>query len=319
MIWCLHLERTLLRLADAFDTAALEFVVLKGPALAHSAYPEPSWRSFGDLDILVRSAAWGRACALLESEGFRRRLPEPRPGFDVRFGKGGPFVDIHRVEVDLHRTLVSGPFGVWTNADALFEQTTTFMLAGRPIRRLEDETTLVHACIHASLGSDPPRLLSVRDLAQVLARRELDWEVVARLVRTWRLGAVVQHSFGLVEELLGRELPDPARRLAAALAPDRAERRALRAYVDGSRGWGAKSVAELRAITGVRSKVAFVWALTFPTREFLDARGAADGEGSYVGRWMVPFRWMLPRRRTRSSRQARRESSPRTREGVGGR
>ena len=53
MTWCLDLERRLLTLTDAFAARRIPFVVLKGPALAHTVYPAPSWRPFGDLDLLV--------------------------------------------------------------------------------------------------------------------------------------------------------------------------------------------------------------------------------------------------------------------------
>jgi len=48
-----HLQRhaVLRRLALALDAAGVPFVVLKGVALAHIAYPAPSLRSMGDIDL----------------------------------------------------------------------------------------------------------------------------------------------------------------------------------------------------------------------------------------------------------------------------
>src|SRR5207253_1468780 len=120
----LVVERGLLEVAPSFEEAAVEFLILKGPALAHTVYPDPAWRYFTDLDVLVAPKDWRRACAVLEALGFKRGQPEPRPGFVERFG-GAP--SYHRptgVEVDLHRTLVLGPFGLWVETDRLFEWTT---------------------------------------------------------------------------------------------------------------------------------------------------------------------------------------------------
>ncbi len=48
-----HLQRhaVLRRLAEALDAAGIPFVVLKGAALAHLAYPAPPLRSMGDIDL----------------------------------------------------------------------------------------------------------------------------------------------------------------------------------------------------------------------------------------------------------------------------
>src|SRR5262249_20849398 len=109
MLWCLRAEQKLLGLADAFVLEGIEFAVLKGPSLAHRFYREPSLRPFGDLDVLVRSGDYERACDLLARLGHRRCRPEPRPGWEARFGKAS--VHVHPddgIEVDLHRTLVLG-------------------------------------------------------------------------------------------------------------------------------------------------------------------------------------------------------------------
>ena len=44
-------QAVLRRLTHALDEAGIPFVVLKGVALAHLAYPEPALRSMGDIDI----------------------------------------------------------------------------------------------------------------------------------------------------------------------------------------------------------------------------------------------------------------------------
>ena len=65
MVWCLKVERKLLALADAFDAEIIPFAVLKGPSVAHTVYADPCLRSFADLDLLVDSRDYERACRLL--------------------------------------------------------------------------------------------------------------------------------------------------------------------------------------------------------------------------------------------------------------
>ena len=55
-------QTVLRRLTGALDEAGIPFVVLKGVALAHLAYPEPALRSMGDIDI------WTRPCLLYTSD-----------------------------------------------------------------------------------------------------------------------------------------------------------------------------------------------------------------------------------------------------------
>jgi len=294
MLWALTLERRLLGLAAEFRAAGIDHVVLKGPAVAHSFYPDPSWRGFGDLDLLVKTADWRAACRLLEDLGFRRELPEPRPGFDERFGKAATHRGGDGCEIDLHRTLVLGPFGLWIDPDELFERTVEFRLGGESLRRLEDTVAFLHACVHASLGWWPPLLTPVRDVAQVANRGAVDWTDAADLAGRWRLGVVVRHALKLASEQLGVEIPDPAQAIVAT-RPRRRETRLLEAYASDRRRRGGTALSTLHAIPGLRGKAAYIWQLVFPAREFLVAR-TGSGSPSYARRWKVALRWLTWRR-----------------------
>lgn len=291
MLHALTLERRLLSLAEAFEEAGVEFVVLKGPALAHTFYPDPSWRPFGDLDLLVRTRDWQRTCALLPEQGFRRKYPEPRPGFVERFGHTAVHRSDDGFEVDLHRTLVAGPFGLWVNLDELFEHTTWFHVGGRRLRRLDDAALLVNACLHASLGSRPPLLLPLRDVAQVAMRGEIDWDLLADWGRRWKLRAVYRHAFQAVSETLGARLPREAHALTGGEPGTRRERRALEAYVTDRRWRGGKALGSLHAIRGLRAKTAYARMLFFPSKEFLEFRSEGRSR-SYARRWLIPVRWI---------------------------
>lgn len=295
MFQALALERNLVNLSVDFERAEVEMVVVKGPALAHTMYPDPSWRPFADIDLVVRGRDFRRACELLEQRGYRRDLPEPRAGFDLRFGKAAEYAGPDGLTVDLHRTLVVGPFGLWVDPDELLEQTTPFSLGGRRLQRLDDTSLLLHACMHASLGWWPPLLMPVRDVAQVASVGRVDWDVAADRMRRWKLTAVVRHAFQTATETLAVALPAESKALTAVL-PRRKEHRALQAYVTERRGRGGTVTSTLKAIPGLRAKAAYVRALLFPTRDFLAARHR-NGRPSYLRRLAVPLRWLTVRRR----------------------
>ncbi len=199
MTWCLHVERKLLRLADAFDDAGIEYAILKGPALAHTIYREPCLRAFGDLDLLVRSQDYDRASALLTRIGHARSLPEPRPSWEARFGKASVHVDPDDgIEIDLHRTLVLGPFGQWIDADELMTNLDIFVVGGRTLPRLDDTGMFLNVALHAALGWAHPRMAPIRDCFELAASSSLDQRRLERWVLSWRLGAVFGRARGLV-------------------------------------------------------------------------------------------------------------------------
>jgi hypothetical protein len=290
MHWALLVERKALGLTAAFEEEGIDVIVLKGASLAHTIYPDPSWRAFADLDLMVRTQDWERACELLQGLGLDRRLPEPRPSFDVRFGKAAVHTNGDGVEVDLHRTLVLGPFGLWMQPDELFARTVEFALGGRALRRLDDTSQFLHACVHALLGRNPPLLMPLRDVAQVAHGGDVDWLGVGDLSKRWRLHAVIQKAVATASATLGVELPEPAWRIST-VAPTRRERRLLESYEEGGRDRGGPALSTLWAIPGVRGKAAYVRALLFPDQAFLAARGSRP-----LRRLLVPLRWVTGRR-----------------------
>jgi hypothetical protein len=292
MIHALVLERTLLALWSRLQAAEVEAVVLKGSALAHGVYPDPSWRPFGDIDLLVRDKQWPKALKALSSCGFQRRYQEPRPGFTARFGHAALLEDSQHVEVDLHRTLVAGPFGMWIQPDELFDRTTDFVLGGIVLRRLDNTAALAHACVHASLGFRPPLLLPIRDVAQLCVSDDVDWELMRDWSRRWHLAVVFEHAFDTAADTLGSALPVG---LEPVARHDRGDRRALRAYTSDRRRYGGKATATVLAIPGLRGKFEYVGALLFPDRAFLVSRAKEGSAGSYLGRWAVPIRWVRGR------------------------
>jgi hypothetical protein len=298
MPWCLGLEIRLLQIADAFDADDIPFLVLKGPALAHAVYANPSWRPFSDLDVLVPTIDWRRACALLQERfGWPRRQPEPRPGFDERFGKSAVFRTDGRQEIDLHRTLAQGPFGQWIRAEDLFEGAMQLDVAGRRVSRPDAAGLFVHACIHAVLGDATSPLLSLRDVAETAADPEIDWDAVRELVGRWRVRSVARMALSRASTELGWAVAHEASTAVTGLA-DRTAERALQAYVGNRRSRGAVEMATIRSLPGFVRKLIYARDLLVPQRAFLRSRADEDG-ASYVRRWRTPFRWIVPKRVTR--------------------
>ena len=282
--WCAHdlrLERVLLQVADRLDEEGIDFVVLKGPALAHTRYRDPSLRLFADLDLLVRSGHVTAASAAIEDLlDARPALPELRHGFDDRFGKEvmlrtpATHDAPDGLEVDLHRTLIAGALGLTIPLDSLFADTATLVLGGRALPTLGPVATLLAACYQASISDNPPRLAAACDLAQIVADDPPPVAEVLAEARRWRATAVVTDALTRTWRTLDLP-PDPfVERWLAETRPTRLERTLLRAHLaPGYVYW--RHLAALLVLPGVGPRVRYALAIVAPQASYLDRRASS--------------------------------------------
>jgi hypothetical protein len=274
----LVLERLLLTTMHQLDAANIAARVLRGPAVAHSVYREPGLRSFADVDVLVDSRGYDAALALLCAHGARRRYQEPRKGFERRFGKGVclEIPGALGLEIDLHRTFVAGPFGLAVDTCTLFESCAMFRLGGLELRGLDPESRFLDSCFHAALGRKQPRLVALRDVAQMTLCSPLDVDQVRHRCRAWRCGIVVQRAVGLAWDAFALVDTPEVVRWARSHESSEFEQRALRAYIGADRSYASQAVAGLQAVRSPRAKVRYATALLVPNRAYVRIR-----EGSY--------------------------------------
>jgi hypothetical protein len=275
---CVRLERAALDVMRDLDAAEIETRMLKGAATARLDYSDPSWRSFGDVDLLVRSRDYDAAVERLCDGGARRRSGEPRPGFDRRFGKGVCLIRSDGVQIDLHRTLASGPFGLTVEPDSLFDDPDVVVIGTRAVPTLDCDLRFLHACFHSVLGDFPPRLTALRDVAQMLTTGSVDLERARTLARRWRAGIVLASAVATAWTTF-RLRRTPAVEWAFSYVPSRYERNALAAYLGAERSYARLMVAAIPAIRGVVPKLTYARALLFA-----DGRYVAGRDGGYVRR-----------------------------------
>ena len=297
----LLLDHLLGELSSAMAEAGVPTIVLKGPAVASTFYPDRAWRSYGDLDLLVAAADWRGACEVLVRRGFRRIIPEPRPGFDERFGKGASFEDARKLQVDLHRTLAMGPFGLWIDPGAL----------AREHHRLPDEGWTPPP---TGRPEHPhPRVHPRGSRAAARAAGSAAGCPPGGVVRSDRLGRVRQSHGGLAADCSGRARDAHRERDLGHLAAGRGGPRSCgrrsarssgapssRTPPTASGGEGPSWPHCGRSPDSVRGLPIFGRCF-FPDRRFLEAEGRS---GTLRRRWMVPVRWAAARfRRVASPRR----------------
>lgn len=272
MAACLRLEELLVLVVEEFGAAGIDHRVLKGSAAAHLDYADSAERCYGDVDLLVRSSQFDEAIAVLGDLGHRRRFPQPRPGFDRRFTKSVTMTNRFGLEVDLHRTLAEGPFGMRVDLARLWATSEEFSVGGRRLHALARDERLLHACYHAALGDPDPRLVALRDIATMLERA--DPERIRRVLAIadeWRGSAVVARAIRLTTERLAVK-GDALTLWATEYVPSRRDRLALSVYI-GSRGsYAMRAAAAVGAVPGVRAKLVYLRALVLPESAYVRAR-----------------------------------------------
>ncbi len=141
-------QRLLTAAEDAMESLAglgIESVMLKGAALASSAYPHPGTRPMFDLDILVRPTDAMTAAAMLAGQGFHPAVELTDAVLRTR--ASAQFVRSDGVDIDLHWHALGGYV-----ADAFDD---ALWLGVRPVsdnssvlKRLGQAEQLIHVVAH---------------------------------------------------------------------------------------------------------------------------------------------------------------------------
>ena len=265
----LLIDTTLLRLAAKLTDHGVPMRVLKGPSVA-ALYPDPLWRPYVDVDVLVPGERFDEAAALLGELGFRRRSVEVRPGFDRRFGKGATYYKDDAANVDLHRTLVAGPYAFLVGPSELFDSPAHFELSGTRLATLSPEARLIHTCISATLSDSEPKLITMRDVVQGWRDPTLDHAELCRLCAQWHIGDVVNSTMSKVNESLDLKDADALPGELAAPESSMTTRLAEWAYRGEAKRWRRQSLAAIPFVPGWADRVSYA-------RAILRRRGLGDG------------------------------------------
>lgn len=214
---------------EHLQRAEIEPLVLKGPALASTLYPDPALRPFNDLDLLCPAHQLDAACRLLCADGYIPRPQEAtaQDGFHVQFHSANtPTI------VELHADLLQ--LGLPTRCLAtLWDHPQPVTIHGVRALALAPEHQLLHLCVHLHTHGYS-RLIWFKDLDLLLRRygQAMDWALVSTLARDEGVSTSVHHALALLAALLDTPIPagvlsrlprDPLGELAhAVLWPRRA-------------------------------------------------------------------------------------------------
>jgi len=270
----LELEALAIATADLLASAGIGSRALKGLAVAHLDEPDPSLRCFNDVDLLVPGDRLPESIEALTREGFARDLPERRPGFDRRFAKEATMAAATGREVDLHRTLAAGVFGLSIHLDDLWATSSSIVVAGRELLTLGAEERLLNALYSAVLGDPEPRLVLLRDIGLLINRVDLDQTRVVELANAWNGASVVATGLTVAARHLGaREWPllEWSRSFHAPLW----SRIGLHSYASEGGSNTRTLLSGVMAPMSLGARVAYLRAMILPGRRYVIARREA--------------------------------------------
>lgn len=200
------------RVICGLEDSGINFLVIKGPALAYGVYPDPALRAFNDLDVIVREQSWSKVYHLLQKLGFKQEenLPHPPPKlipqlspYESKYwhAQSGFLVEVHYDDLYNVGLASRDVDGFWRRASKINVENFSVQVPS-----LEDQ--LIHACMHAHYHGYT-RLNWFSDLAFIVRdhAQQLKWEQVIRTVQIEEAQSGVYYSLFYLERLLGISAP----------------------------------------------------------------------------------------------------------------
>jgi hypothetical protein len=212
----LHMERQLQEIIEAFRKQGVQVLVLRGPALAFSLYPDAAMRPSCDLDLLVLPEQLVESRGILENLGYQclaRRFERARDFFREECFIH-PKNQGHRVPVDLHwvhwelHPFFKGSDEV--DIQDLFQRAWKVETSTMAFETLDPVDHLIHSAIHLlMIHRNELRFSWIYDtvlLAQHLHVVD-DWETLVERSVAWKARLPLEQCFRMAQVWAGLELP----------------------------------------------------------------------------------------------------------------
>jgi hypothetical protein len=300
----LRLTAELFCILDRFSYEGIGALVVKGPALAMQAYGDPSMRTYGDLDLLVRQRDIRRATELMIAAGYAPAVALE----SIDAGKiPGQYLFSKldsKLLVELHNDCTLRYFPRRLPLEELFARQIQVRLDAREAPALSVEDELLLICIHGTKHFWE-RLIWIADVAALVSRQTaIDWGRVADSAKAVGGERMLHTGLRLATDLLkaqlpGEVLPTVQKDVVAGLLALQTCKW-LPAAGSAPPGLFARAAFRLRMRGGLLSAPAYLFRLSFsPTEE--DWEDGAHGKGHwFIEAARRPFR--LARKHSRGGK-----------------
>lgn len=200
----------------ALYSAGVDYLLLKGPALARQAYPVSDWRVYDDLDLWVERSQLAAAVCTLTAVGYRR---SPELGAHAAACAARAGIEVALV-YPRHRRLVEVAHGWHALAPTrqaardICAEAVELDIGGNPIRTPRPVHTFLLACQHGA-HHRWDRLAWVADVAGLWRQLSpFQREEVGVVARRWRIATMTGLGLRLAGDVFQLPLDGPASSLA---------------------------------------------------------------------------------------------------------
>lgn len=219
----LHLELLLLRTIDALAERNIEVLLLKGAALAFTAYASFADRPMGDLDILVRPQHAQQAWAEMSARGWTWPSAQWPAGSYMGHQHLPPLLhEPGGFRLEIHTDILPAGHPFDLSAEALWARVQPVHVGGRLLTVPHPVHQLWHVCVHFAWSHlmQWGAWRALRDCAMIVQQDLVDWEAFADLARRSRATTCCYWTLRLAGRLADVAVPEPVLR---ALRPPRSE------------------------------------------------------------------------------------------------
>jgi hypothetical protein len=284
----------LFRLLQLFAAKDIPALIVKGPVLAMRAYGDPTMRSYGDLDLLVRQRDIRRATESLQAAGYQAAVPLSA----IDAGKIPGQYFFHKTDtklvVELHNDFTLRYFPRRLPIEEFFTRQIRVCLDGHEAPALSVEDELVLICIHGAKHLWE-RLIWIADVAALVSRQtSIDWRGATATAKEVGAERMLHTGLRLASDLLHAGLPDTV--LAAVQADLGAGKLAasVRTWLAAA-GNAAPSIIEraafrLRMRGGAFSAPTYLLRLSLSPTEEDWKQGASETWHGFLAALRRPFR-----------------------------
>ena len=204
----LRMTAELFRLLELFAAKDIPALIVKGPVLAMQAYGDPTMRSYGDLDLLVRQRDIRRATESLQAAGYEAAVP--LSAIDAGKIPGQYFFSKTdtKLIVELHNDFTLRYFPRPLPIEEFFARQIRVCLDGHAAPALSVEDELVLICIHGAKHLWE-RLMWIADVAALVTRQSgIDWQGVTETAKEVGAERMLHTGLRLASDVLHARLPE---------------------------------------------------------------------------------------------------------------
>jgi Uncharacterised nucleotidyltransferase len=206
-----YLEQLVMQSATALDLAGIDYVLLKGAALACSVYGSFEQRPMVDVDILVNTSDANAAVDVLLSAGWVWRAGKSRDGDYSHLHHLPALIDQNGlVSTEVHTSILptDSPFALGT--EEVLSSARSVRFRQSQVRVPDPLYLLLHGCVHFAWSHlfRSAAWRTFRDTKAIINHCDFDWGDFVELARYHKAASCCFWTLQLSRDLMGAHVPN---------------------------------------------------------------------------------------------------------------